>query len=106
MSTSAKPAKTQPWRLTALIFATLTLIFWIASVALSIQNAPTWCTPDDTLCTSGQTLWGQVTWGSMLAFWIITFCSIPLFFSIFGVIKLVNYLADRKRINHLEDRPE
>ena len=48
-----------------LSFAT---ILWWLFLVVSMLRTNLVCTPDDALCNSGNTFWGDVTWGTGIAF--------------------------------------
>lgn len=49
------------------MFLAIASIAWWIFLVIDGLNTDLQCTPDDSLCNSGNTFWGDVGWGSMLA---------------------------------------
>lgn len=53
------------------ILTIASLAFW-AFVVISMLNTDLVCSPDDQMCNSGNTFYGDFTWGTMWAFMVIS----------------------------------
>ncbi|MBI2506670.1 MAG: hypothetical protein HYW00_00835 [Candidatus Colwellbacteria bacterium] len=58
------------------ILGLLSLAWWTFLIIDQLRTKLV-CTPDDQLCNSGNTFWGDFTWGSMLAIFSLLIVWIP-----------------------------
>src|SRR4051812_37037054 len=62
-----------------ILIEVLSLAWWVFLIVGQLRTHLS-CTPYDELCNSGNTFWGDVTWGSMLAIFTLSIIWVPLLF--------------------------
>ena len=70
--------------------AALSAGWWVFLVIDLLKYTPV-CTPDDELCISGQTVWGDVTYGTFLAFFSL--------FAVWFPAILISHIVISRRSN-------